>query len=470
MCISPRVITRPSSDWEQLRAAPSQMSFRQSLLFKHDLNKHSKNLLRSQIPFKTDQIVVPCGHCIECLRRRQNDLATRVAREADKMGSFHFLTLTYRDSMLPLSVSLFEVNKVTGECLENYVFHISRRWRLRRDCIGMKPFLDTLQADEFKIRSVLLRKKAGRLPRYLVQDAPFEHQNASEGWCYQYRFTPSICRKDVRLWIKNARVKYERVTGSKLPDFSYVIVGEFGPTTSRPHYHLGLFGLSSQQIHFMAQLWYDMYGAYNLKQVSKVNEDGSSGFVLAAKYIGKYMTKGKFECDSVICGYAEKPRLCMSKGFGSALPASLIAYYRCYDLYGRYDINSLKLDNGSVLNDKQLFALSKEIIKRNKIVVDGYEFGLPQVYKHHLWYYTDYDLKNKKVLRASTIRRYVSDALRNNFISSSFREIERFRGKLNTAEGYKEFIAFQENSWSARKLQAKASEEALASFYNQSIF
>lgn len=470
MCINPRVITRPSSDWEQFHAAPSRMSLRQSLLFRHDLNKRSQNLLLSQIPFKTEQIVVPCGHCIECLRRRQNDLASRVAREADKMGSFHFLTLTYRDSMLPLSVSLFEVNKDTGEFIETYVFNISRRWRLRRDRIGMKPFLDTLKVDEFKIRSVLLRKKAGRLPRYLVQDAPFEHKYASDGWCYQYRFTPSICRKDVRLWLKNARVKYEREKGTKLPDFSYVIVGEFGPTTSRPHYHLGLFGLSSDQIHYMAQLWYDMYGAYNLKQVSKVNEDGSSGFVLAAKYIGKYMTKGKFECESVTNGYAEKPRLCMSKGFGSSLPSSLIAYYRCYDLYGNYDINSLKLDNGKLLSDNQLFNLSKEILKRNKIVVDGYEFGLPQVYKHQLWYYTDYDLKNKKVHRASTIRRYVSDALRNNFITSSFREIERFRGKLNSADGYKEFIAFQERRLSARKVQAQASEEALASFYYQSIF
>ena len=66
-------------------------------------------------PFACDEVTVPCGHCIECLKKRQNDLATRCIREAERRGSMHFVTLTYEDKYLPLSCSLEVINKDTGE-------------------------------------------------------------------------------------------------------------------------------------------------------------------------------------------------------------------------------------------------------------------------------------------------------------------------------------------------------------------
>ena len=68
--------------------------------------------------YHRSQMIVPCGKCTECLKRRQNDLATRAMREAAKRGSMHFLTLTYDNQYLPLQVRLERVDKESGE-----IFH-----------------------------------------------------------------------------------------------------------------------------------------------------------------------------------------------------------------------------------------------------------------------------------------------------------------------------------------------------------
>lgn len=470
MCSNPRVLSQPSSDWSQLRAAPSSWSYRQARLFKAGLSKYSPQLLSSQLPYHNDLRVVPCGKCIECLRQRQHDLSTRVAREADKRGSFIFLTLTYREDMLPIACSLLSVDTSTGDTFIEQKFQVCRRYQLRRDRIGYKSLLQHLKINELKIRSSLESVPLSSSPRYSFSEAPFPHERDSEGFKYMYQFTPSICRKDVRLWLKAARVAYEREYGRKLPDFSYVVIGEFGPRTCRPHYHLGFFGLSENEVLFMAQRWYKQYGAYNCKVVSRVNPDNTSGFSIAAKYIGKYMSKGKFECESVRSCFAERPRLCMSKNFGAQLSENLISYYRCYDLYGKYDINTLCLENGKYLTDSQLKILSKEILKRDTITVDGFDFSLPSCYKHKLWYYEDYDLKGTKVHRASTIRRLVSDALSQQYVARNFRKLERFRGKLDSGEGLKDFTKFFACSENFNAITEKSYESALSAFYSNSIF
>ena len=58
---------------------------------------------------------------------------------------------------------------------------------------------------------------------------------------FQHRITPSVCRNDVRQWLKQARIQYKRDFGEPLPDFSYVAI-EYGTRTCRPHYHLAFSG------------------------------------------------------------------------------------------------------------------------------------------------------------------------------------------------------------------------------------
>lgn len=49
---------------------------------------------------------VPCGKCPECIRRAQSDLMILVHRQLEaSTGSSWFVTLTYKDAALPLSLT-----------------------------------------------------------------------------------------------------------------------------------------------------------------------------------------------------------------------------------------------------------------------------------------------------------------------------------------------------------------------------
>ena len=471
MCLFPHIITRPSSDFRQFQDYPSNWSTRQRLIFSHNIQKYSKNFLKSQVPYQTDQVVVPCGKCVQCLQSRQNDIAFRAANEADKYGSMHLLTLTYKNSMLPIACTLFRVNEDTGEYFVSDFAtpKIIRRIELRRDRILQKSNLPYIRNHEAIVRSALEDIEASPSPRYFYEDSPFGCD--LPGFVYKYRYTPSLCRKDVRLWIKSCRVAYERKYGFKLPEFSYLISGEMGPLTARPHYHLCFFGLSTEQLTFMAERWSTQYGFYNLKQVAAVNKDGTSGFNICARYVSKYVTKGTFECSSVTEGFAEKPRLCISKGFGYRLTPGLVDYFRCYDLFGRYDINSLMLDSGKLLSSHQLSSLTNEIRKRSHVTLASeFNYRLPQSVINKLWYYYDYDQDGEKVLRASTIRRIMSDSVRANFMDQYFRKLKSF---------FKQASLSKDSSFLSRKdlfcsslafIEEQRGRQALCSFYSNSIF
>ena len=55
----------------------------------------SSNRYRDVRPYANDFIAVPCGKCINCLKNKQNAMIARVYAEAEKRGTFVFMTSTY---------------------------------------------------------------------------------------------------------------------------------------------------------------------------------------------------------------------------------------------------------------------------------------------------------------------------------------------------------------------------------------
>ena len=406
-------------------------------------------------------------------------MVSRCNAEALQRGSFVFVTLTYDEEHLPYAQSLWRISKDTGEyeLVEKGEIVLSARYKRCSDIYKERREEIT---DVFK--SLVLSDK----PRYYETTIDgFE----DDEYIYKARLTPSVCRKDVRLWLKRARVKYEREHGFKLSPFSYVAISEYGPNTCRPHYHLAFFGLNRLEAQWIAEQW--DYGFTNVKYVNRVNEDGSDGFTIAARYIGKYMTKGKFDCESVCDKSAEKPRVCQSKGIGASLIDSVRSSMCCFDMYGEYNLDTLFCPTlGRCFNESEIKQLCNEIPKRLSYVVSAkFRLPIPRLFRNKVFchevtesvYRRVFRIKNGQVVPEevhryqtafvpTTIWSLVADSIRTNLSEDNQRKFEQFISAYDEREISKASDDFAYYEKACNSLSDKASEARYIDFLHSSIF
>ncbi len=238
----------------------------------------SLNVKVTSRTFGVDRFIdVPCGHCIECLKRRQNDWKLRICNEANNWSHFYFFTLTYRDEMLPCNVH----------------------------------FRDTLDDCLF----------AGRLPdcKAFIE----KHKLGDEVGVFS-----TALRADIQKWLKRMRVRYERINGECLR-MKYFICSEYGPNprgTKRPHYH-GVIMTDAVYNDLLPAFneWFERFGRMEFKEVGINREDKSS----VANYVSKYCAKGEFESrrEDIEYGFIEKAWIAMSKNIGAGWAESLRKSY-----------------------------------------------------------------------------------------------------------------------------------------------
>lgn len=329
-------------------------------------------------------IKVPCGKCIECLKKKQNDIMARVLTESERYENLHFVTLTYDDLHLPIASALWFkfVDAETGEAFD-----------YRLDVPQILPEGDFLEY----CREYFMGVRASRNARYLLYPLDIFNGFYGENTQFYLTLSPSLNRRDFRLWMKGCRVAYEREFGKALPKFSFVFVGEYGSRSCRPHYHCLFMGLSSSQVHWMCERWKMGYYYYERCKTDRSDK------IAVAKYVSKYMSKGKFNCDSVLNGDVEKPRYSTSKYLGQLESFDpLIPYVFAFDMFGAYHPDFLTFaDSHKSLTDEQIQALVHEIPKRMCFVIPGTDkyVGLPQSWKYKLFY--------KKVVKPDKSYRYV---------------------------------------------------------------
>lgn len=456
------------------------------------LNALSPRLVRYRDvrPSALGYMPVPCGKCINCLKARQNALVSRCLAESEKRGSFVFLTLTYDEEHLPFAQSLWRVSRETGEYElvdKGEIVISARSSRLDDERKHFQQYADKIRSD---FRMAKLKCIDKTKPIYLESKID-GFSLMDDSYDYYSRLTPSVCREDVRLWLKSARVSYEREHGQKLSDFSYVAVSEYGPNTCRPHYHLAFFGLSLNEAIWLSDSW--KYGYRMLKVVNRVNPDGSDGFAIASRYIGKYMTKGKFDCESVLDCSAEKPRLCQSKGIGSSLIEKVRSFMCGFDLFGEYDLDSLFCPSlKRNLNSDEVSVLEREIPKR--LFYDagnGYKLPIPRLFRTKVFYHEYYEKVPRRkfecrrrgasisesVEMCTQIRRkpttlwsLVSDALREYLDARNSAEFFRYLSKRregNLHEVVDNFAYFRN---SCTQISEDASEASYINFLTKSVF
>lgn len=292
---------------------------------------------------------VPCGKCNQCLSLQQNEYVVRSVEESKKKGNVWFFTLTYRNDNVPITFDLDgeikEENPETGE-----VF-----------------FADSA--------------------RLLTLD-----------------------RQDIVDWKKRCREKINRArkkAGQPRVDFSYMICGEYGPQTHRPHYH-GLFiGLTKEEVSIFEEDWKQTHGYTCFKYIPTIPKDGVNQVEATARYVAKYICKlDALEEPLVKEKKVQKPRKMVSVGYGMPTKKRFDAmrrYHLCEDLFPNLDID--KVYNLSVADAKRLV---REVIKRNKYKNNGKETKLPRYYKRKMFYIKD-PFSGK--VRASSLQQMVSHTM-----------------------------------------------------------
>lgn len=287
---------------------------------------------------KTVVVDVPCGHCIECLKKRQNDWKLRISHECAEWSHCYFFTLTYRNDTLPCRV----VNRDEFGCV-----HYSGTFPKCQEFVDRFPFCDL----------------------EIVSSA-----NKSEVQAFIKRMREDISRK-----------YYD---GERWP-MKYFVCAEYGPNprgTKRPHYHgIILCNDGPNVLKPYFNFWSAIIGRIDFQEVGIGREDRSS----VANYISKYCAKGGFESrlEDIEHGLIEKAWTIMSKNIGANWLSSHIHDYlrfvpTCLSIDGDWSVEDIEafFASGTDLT----LVITKEIddLIRNLRVFDGdvHGYKMPRYY------------------------------------------------------------------------------------------
>lgn len=239
---------------------------------------HPITITRNYPLVGTKTYTVPCGKCAECVNKKRSEIAALSVHQAMVSGDVRFFTLTYRDITCPVAIFDPALEKVVG--FERGV----SRWT-KNGVFKNTPHFD-------KKRKLF--------------------------------YTPSLCREDVKLWLKQFRQAWKRSTG-EFPKFKYCFFGEYGDTRGRPHIHGLVYGLSPEQVCYLSNLWNVRFGfTMVLPEVSRkasIDEVAS-----ISQYVSKYISKGIHQRFADILPFVEKPRRQSSLDFGQFSDEELRKY------------------------------------------------------------------------------------------------------------------------------------------------
>lgn len=138
-------------------------------------------------------IEVPCGKCIFCCSANSRDWQNRLKKEFNHEYVSYFITLTYDEENLPYLPLSYALSDIT----------INKKYK----CLRPKDY------------NLLL----------------YNQHNTN----YSTDDVPSLCPRDICNFIKRLRQNLIRINEnfSRNIKIKYYAIGEYGPTTFRPHYH-----------------------------------------------------------------------------------------------------------------------------------------------------------------------------------------------------------------------------------------
>lgn len=231
-------------------------------------------------------VLCPCGKCVNCLHKEQDSWAIRLTESARYHKRMIFDTLT----VSPIAMPYIDMLQGLNLKFKKQDSYDKFRDMLVKSYDVAHEFYPHMSFESWKI----IAKNGGRLlyfPKSEVQD-----------------------------WLKRGRIAMQRDYAKKgltAPKFEYFLVQEYGAKTSRPHFHVLVFGLTLDEwFHYFGLPWRTLYG-YTKHVYKEFTADNQKDFNCMIKYVSKYVTKGEFEIPLVKDGFYQKPYRLISKGIGA---------------------------------------------------------------------------------------------------------------------------------------------------------
>lgn len=300
-------------------------------------------------PYTGKLVTHPCGKCVDCVRKFQQDWTFRLEKEYVDWTRAYFITLTYRDEDLPF----LPIQQDT-------------------DFQSLSHSIDTLRP------SAYLARQRGRLSEttaYLSAD------NVTLGLP-----VPTVNKHDVQRYFKVLRERWYLTHGDRLR-MKYFLCSEYGPNTLRPHYHAVIFcnvGVRDFSRYF-CEPWRELFGnVYWKHRAIKAFSRNGVGDVMS--YVSKYCCKpAALDNPYCVAGVVIKPFRLVSKGIG-------LSWYTKF----HYSLTK-RLDKLVPLTDKYIQALDEAFVTLR----NGYPYRLPRYYidrffPHKLFPRKVYDSKCKQ--------------------------------------------------------------------------
>lgn len=265
----------------------------------------------------TGQVVTfPCGKCVECIQKYQNDWTFRLECEYMQWNYAYFITMTYSNDNIPyVELSPPVSCSLSDDGLDSH------------PVVTEHPEVLDYVRDYFA--HMPLNRHLSRLRDNLTVCSAYVHPDNIEVGIP----VPTVCKSDVQSWLKRLREQYAFEHDGDRLEFKYFICSEYGPSTFRPHYHAIIFcDLSVRDFNkYFVYPWRDTYGNVKWKfRPIKFRARNGVGDVMA--YVAKYCSKPSFaENPYVNCHIIEKPFRLISKGVG------IIYMKRLYEFLADFD-------------------------------------------------------------------------------------------------------------------------------------
>jgi|BioPla2DNA2_1021312.scaffolds.fasta_scaffold09119_3 hypothetical protein len=262
---------------------------------------------------------------------------------------------------------------------------------------------------------------------------------------------PTLRREDLKNWKKEFRKKISN------KDFAWMLCGEYGPRTGRPHYHGVICGLSKDDLKIAERCWSDKYGFTVFKNVSLVSVDGHDNLGCVARYIAKYVVKLD-ECKPAeqVEGLVESPRVMTSVGFGFPKDENYSRYILALDKFD-YD----PFDERTIASD-----VIDTVIDRMCYQYNGFRYSIPRYFLKKIAYEKNY----KGNLQQIAILRLVSAAVRSKnerIRNAEFEKISSGDDWSKNLEALDEYNRLQEVNIESRK---RAGREDILKGVRKSVF